>query len=70
MDAFRYRAWIRLISVAGGGALLAEGCACPGVQANETAAGVVSGLITSFVNAWVAQAVSSLLGVPTTTGGF
>ena len=60
---------MRLIGLAGGGTLLAEGCTCAGVQANETAASVVSGLLVSFINSWLAQAVNSLLGVPT-TGGF
>jgi len=70
MYRFQYRVWIRLIGLAGGGTLLAEGCTCAGVQANETAASVVSGLLISFINGWAAQAINSLLGVPTTTGGF
>ncbi|HUW84002.1 MAG TPA: hypothetical protein VMZ31_14555 [Phycisphaerae bacterium] len=70
MHELRYRAWIRLIGLAGGGVLLAEGCTYAGVQANETAASVVSGLLISFINGWVAQAINSLLGVPATTGGF
>ncbi len=59
-----------LIGLAGGGTLLAEGCASTGVQGNQTAATVVSGLLISFVNTWLAQAINSLLGVPTSTRGF
>jgi len=70
MCQLRYRVWIRLIGLAGGGTLLAEGCTCAGVQANETAASVVSGLLVSFINSWVAQSINSLLGVPSSTGGF
>jgi hypothetical protein len=54
-----------LIGLAGGGLLLAEGC-----TGAEVAAPVVSGLLVSFLNSWLAQSINSLLGVPGSTAGF
>jgi hypothetical protein len=54
-----------LIGLAGGGLLMADGC-----SGGDIAAPVVSGLLVSFINGWLAQSINSLLGVPGSTVGF
>jgi len=63
MRGWALRAWTRLLVVLVGGGMLLEGCAGATLEPREVAAEVVSGLLTSFLNQSIQQAIDGLLGL-------
>ncbi len=63
MRGWALRAWTRLLVGLVGGGVLLEGCAGATLEPREVAAQAVSGLLISFLNQNIQQAIEGLLGL-------